>query len=415
MIFPKMTLVRQKLLDQKLEEIPGAVAEALQRIPLMDAAVPGESVAIAVGSRGIADIAVIVSQCVRLLKSGGFEPFIVPAMGSHGGNTDQGERSVLRTLGIDESTVETPIVAGGEPVEIGELDMGVPVLMDRHAAEADHLVVINRVKPHTKFQGPPGSGLTKILTIGLGKGRGAALYHRAAVQHSFSILQDAARHILASKSVLFGLAILEDGCGNVSRINAVSRKAWFETEQTLLKEARSAMPGIPFDPVDLLIVDQMGKDISGIGMDSNVTGRHRDIVGDYCTAPHAKRIFVRDLTPGSHGNGNGIGLADVTTRRLVEALDVERTYENALTAISPEKAAIPIHFETDQECIQACLNMIGMVSPHEARIVRIKDTAHLETLWVSQALEDEVRSSPDLTILESWKPMTFDDVGNLMA
>ena len=188
---------------------------------------------------------------------------------------------------------------------------------------------------------------------------------------------------------------------------------WFDAEQALLKEARSAMAHIPFDPIDVLIVDEIGKDISGIGMDSNVTGRHRDLVGDFCIAPHVKRIFVRNLSPGSEGNGNGIGLADVTTQRLVDALDLEKTYLNAVTAISPEKAAIPMHFRTDRECIQACLNTIGMVPPAAARVVRIRNTASLETFWVSRSLEEDLRSTPGITVLRPWEPITFDDRGNL--
>ena len=413
MLFPEMSLVRQKLHAEKLQDIPVAVESALESLHLASVAKPGESVAVAVGSRGVSHIPIIVSECVKRLKDRGLKPFIVPAMGSHGGNTPEGELSVLARLGIDQSFVGVPILAAEDVVEIGTLDIGIPIVMDRRAAEADQIVVINRVKPHTKFRGPIESGLTKMLTIGLGKGQGAALYHRAAVQHTFGILQDAARHILESRSVLFGLAVLEDGYKDVSRICAVRPENWFEAERTLLEETRFMMPSIPFDLIDILIVDEIGKDISGIGMDSNVTGRHRDIVGDFYTAPHVKRIFVRDLSPESDGNGNGIGLADVTTRRLVDALDLKKTYTNALTAISPEKAAIPMYFETDHECIQTCLNTIGMVKPEAARIIRIKNTATLETLLVSRAIEGDVISNPDLEIVRPWEPMAFDDTGNL--
>ncbi len=414
MRYPEMALVRQKLHAEKLEDIPAAAGKALHGHHLALVAKPGKSVAVAVGSRGISHIPIIVSECVKFLKVRGLKPFIVPAMGSHGGNTPEGELSVLAMLGINESSVGVPILAAEDVVKIGTLDIGIPILMDRHAAEADHIVVINRVKPHTKFHGPIESGLTKMLTVGLGKGQGAALYHRAAVQHTFGILQDIVRHIMESRSVLFGLAILEDGHKDVSRISVVSPENWFEAERTLLEEARFMMPRIPFDPIDVLIVDEIGKDISGIGMDSNVTGRHRDIVGDSYMAPHVKRIFVRDLSPESDGNGNGIGLADVTTRRLVDALDLEKTYTNALTAISPEKAAIPMYFETDRDCIEACLNTIGMVNPETARIIRIKNTATLETLSVSRALEGDVISNPDLHILRPWEPMAFDEKGNLI-
>ncbi len=414
MLFPEMALIRQKLHAEKLEDIPEAVGKALQGLQLASLAEPGESVAVAVGSRGISHISLIVSECVKSLMDSGLKPFIVPAMGSHGGNTPEGERSALARLGITESFVDAPILAAEDVVKIGRLDVGIPILVDRCAAEADHIVVINRVKPHTKFHGPIESGLTKMLTVGLGKGEGAALYHRAAVQHTFDILQDAARNILESRSVLFGLAILEDGYRNVSRVSAVRPENWFESERTLLQEARLIMPCIPFDPIDILIIDEIGKDISGIGMDSNVTGRHRDIVGDFFTAPHVKRIFVRDLSPESDGNGNGIGLADVTTRRLVDALDLEKTYTNALTAISLEKAAIPMSFETDRECIEACLNTIGMVRPEEARIIRIKNTAKLDTLSASRALEGDVTSNPNLKILKEWEPMAFDEENNLI-
>lgn len=415
MLFPEMALVRQKLHAEKIQDIPAAVGKALQGLQLELSAKPGESVAVGVGSRRISQIAVIVHECLRFLKKLGAKPFIVPAMGSHGGNTEKGEIAVLSSLGITESSMGVPIHAAEDVIQIGKLDIGIPVLMDRYATEASHIVVINRVKPHTKFHGPIESGLSKMLTIGLGKGQGACLYHRAAVQHTFTILQDAAQHILKSRSILFGLAILENGYNDVDRIYAVRPENWFEAERSLLERARLMMARIPFDPIDILIVDEIGKDISGIGMDSNVTGRHRDVMGDFYTAPHVKRIFVRGLSPGSDGNANGIGLADVTTRRLVEALDLEKTYANALTAISPEKAAIPMYFETDRECIEACLNTIGMVKPEAARIIRIKNTAALDTLSVSRALESDVISNLDLQILRPWEPMAFDYNGNLIA
>lgn len=413
MLFPEMALVRQELHAEKLENIPAAVRKAIRGLQLASLAKPGESVAVAVGSRGISNISLIVLECVKSLTEVGLAPFVAPAMGSHGGDTPEGERSVLARLGITESFVGAPILSAEDVVEVGALNVGIPILMDRRAAEADHLVVINRVKPHTKFHGPIESGLTKMLTMGLGKGPGASLYHRAAVQHNFGILRDAARSILESRSVLFGLAVMEDGYKDVSRICAVRPENWFESESALLEEARLMLPHVPFDPLDVLIIDEIGKNISGIGMDSNVTGRHRDIVGDFFAAPHVKRIFVRDLSPESDGNGNGIGLADVTTQRLVDALDLEKTYANALTAISLEKAALPMHFDTDLSCIEACLNSIGMVKPVEARLIRIKNTAMLENLWVSRALQSDVNANPKCKILKPWEPLAFNKQDNL--
>ena len=206
---------------------------------------------------------------------------------------------------------------------------------------------------------------------------------------------------------------MEDGYKHLAEVVAIEPNAWFREESLLLEKAWSMMPAIPFDLLDILIIDEIGKEISGIGMDSNVTGRHRDIVGDFFTAPHAKRVFVRNLSPGSDGNGNGIGLADVTTKRLVEALDLEKTYTNALTAISPEKAALPIHFPTDRQCLDACLKTIGMVEPEEVRLVRIKNTLDLDCLWVSKALESDILSNSKLRIVSPWETLTFDQDENL--
>jgi hypothetical protein len=274
--------------------------------------------------------------------------------------------------------------------------------------------VINRVKPHTKFQADVESGLCKILTIGLGKAEGAREFHRQAVRHGFGIIEAAARLVLDRCPILFGLALLEDGFGDLARAQAVLPSDIPNAEKKLLKNAAAMMGRIPFDGIDILVVDKFGKDISGIGMDSNVTGRHRDLVGDFCTARHAKRIFVRELSSGSDGNGNGIGLADVTTRRLVEALDMQKTYKNAVTAISPEKAAIPLTVETDREAIAICAATAGLAQPADARLVRILDTKHLAVMQVSRALAAEVQANPDLCEASRWSPMAFDGDGNLL-
>jgi hypothetical protein len=254
-----------------------------------------------------------------------------------------------------------------------------------------------------------------MLTIGLGKADGAAEFHRKAVRHTFSIIEAAAGLVLQKCPILYGLALLEDGSGDLSRIEALIPQNIVEGEKKLLKAASAMMARIPFGDIDILVVDRFGKDISGIGMDSNVTGRHRDLVGDFNLAPHVKRIFVRDLSPGSDGNGNGIGLADVTTRRLVEALDMQKTYMNAVTAISPEKAAIPLSVDTDQEAIAICASTAGLSDTAAARLVRIKDTKYLEKFQVSKSLSAEVEANADLEFLTSWRPMAFTRDGNLLS
>ena len=324
--YPEVARVRQALHQAALGDVPQAVRSALASLAIEGLTRPGETVAVAVGSRGINAIDAVVGGCIEYLREKRLEPFIVPAMGSHGGATAEGQRAVLQQLGISQAAMGVPIVADMAVECIDRLADGTRIFFSRQALAADHIVVINRVKPHTKFQADIESGLCKMLTIGLGKADGATEFHRQAVRHGFGIIEDAARLVLGRCPVLFGLALLEDGCGDLSQVKALLPAVILTGEKKLLKIAADMMGRIPFDGIDILVVDRFGKDISGIGMDSNVTGRHRDLVGDFFTTPHVKRIFVRDLSPGSDGNGNGIGLADVTTRRLVDALDLEKTY-----------------------------------------------------------------------------------------
>ena len=413
--FPDMALVQQKLHRAAIDDIPLAVHSALNGTNLTGLFKPGDTVAVAIGSRGISGIETVVGQCIEFFRGHQLIPFIVPAMGSHGGATADGQRLILEKLGINEASLNVDVKADMSVDCLGQLSNGTKIFFSKTALSADHIVVINRVKPHTKFQADIESGLCKMLTIGLGKAVGAAEFHRQAIRNTFSIIEDAARLVLQQCPVLCGLALVEDGYGELSRIEGLSPENMVDGEKVLLKEATSMMARIPFNDIDILVIDQFGKDFSGIGMDSNITGRHRDIVGDFSMPPHAKRIFVRDLSPGSDGNGNGIGLADVTTRRLVDALDLKKTYMNAVTAISPEKAAIPIYVGTDIEAIDICARTIGMVDPSSARLVRISDTKYLEKIQVSKALKAEVESNPNLTILNPWQPMAFGKDGNLLS
>ena len=373
----------------------------------------GVSVAISVGSRGISRLDEVVHQTLRLLEQGGLKPYIVPAMGSHGGATAGGQRQVLEKLGISESAMGVPIAAEMDTDCIGRLKDGTNIYFARQALKADHLVVVNRVKLHTKFRAPIESGICKMLTIGLGKAEGAAEFHRRAVHSSFGIIEDGARMVLAQGNILFGVALLEDGCGQLSRIETLGPGEAVEAEKKLLIAASAMMGRIPLENIDVLVVDQIGKDISGIGMDSNVTGRHRDLVGDFYAAPFVKRIFVRELTPATEGNANGIGLADATTRRLAAAVDREKTYKNAITAISPEKAAIPICFETDRQAVSACIRTAGVADPQKTRLVRIRNTKSLEVMQVSAAFAADIESNSKIALLTPWQPMGFDEKGNL--
>ncbi len=410
--YPDMAVVKQKLFSSKLHDIKGTVSSALSNLPGTEIQ-KGDTVAVAVGSRGISRIDQVVLSCLQYLKNCEALPFILPAMGSHGGATADGQKSVLAKLGITESSMHVPVVPDMDVECIGRLGCGLEIYFSSRALEADHVILVNRVKPHTKFRADIESGLCKMMTIGLGKAKGAALFHRFAVENGFGIIEKGAGAILAQGRICFGLALLEDGHGELARIDAVPPLEIIDREKKLLKDASEMMGRIPFDSLDLLIVDYIGKSISGIGMDSNVTGRHRDIAGDFYNAPHPRRVFVRDLLPGSDGNANGIGLADFTTNRLVKKMDMEKTYINALTAVSPEKAAIPMHFETDRKVLDACAAGIGRESMRNARVVRIKSTAGLELMQVSRALEQEIVEHPGMDILSSWEPLRFDRDDNL--
>ena len=411
--FPDTAIVKQALAASPIKDIPAAVMSSFAKLPFLDTSKTGKTVAVAVGSRGISHIDRIVYHCLEFLKDRDLNPFIVPAMGSHGGATAEGQKAVLAKLGITPSTMGVPIHSEMDVVLLEKLNNRLNLYFSKRALEADHIIVINRVKPHTKFRADIESGLCKMLTIGLGKTAGATEFHQRAIKHSFSIIEEAAHVIIPRLNLLFGIALLEDGYGDLSRVEAILPSSIIRREKKLLQESSSMMGRIPFDGLDILIIDYLGKDISGIGMDANVTGRHRDIVGDFSISPHVKRIFVRDLSPASDGNANGIGLADVTTKRFVEAMDRQKTYVNSLAAISPEKAAIPVYFDTDRQSMEACARTIGTSSMEKVRIVRIKDTSSLQFLQVSKALEPDILSNPHMERITPWEPFQFDENDNL--
>jgi hypothetical protein len=287
--------------------------------------------------------------------------------------------------------------------------------VDRLAAAADHIIVVNRIKSHTKFKGTVESGLMKMMSIGMGKLQGAEFYHRAAVHHTFpKIIKDAGRLVIRKTPVICGLGIVENAYGGTALVSAVKPDAIEEKEKLLLMRSKKMMAKLPFIDIDLLIVDEMGKDISGVGIDPNVTGRNRDLLGEFDHPVTVRRLFVRDLTGKSKGNAIGIGLADITTRRLVEKIDYAATYKNCITGISLEKAAVPMHFDSDRESIRVGLGSIGMTSPEKSRIIRIRNTNRLEIVDVSTAYKADLEHRTELEIIRPPQPMVFDEEGNLM-
>jgi hypothetical protein len=415
MNLPKMYRIRQKFDDTSVEDIQETVNTELSNLPLT-AIKPGQKVAITAGSRGIANIADIIRAIVEFMKSLQAKPFVFPAMGSHGGATAEGQVAILEQLGVTESYVKAPIYSSMEVEEIGRTEDGVPVFIDQRAYSSDHIIVVNRIKCHTKFKAEVESGLMKMMAIGMGKRKGAELYHKAAIQYGFpKIIVEAGREVIKKAPILCGVGIIENGYGATAKIVAAAPEEIELKEKELLLLAKKQMAKLPFNQIDLLIVDQMGKDVSGVGIDPNITGRNRDLLGVFSHPAQVKRLFVRDLTDKSKGNAIGIGLADITTQRLVDKIDHRATYINSITGISLEKAAIPMYVENDRRAIEIALGSIGLISPNESKIVRIKNTLELDRVEVSEAFAEELQQRSDLEILDGPSPIVFSDDGNLSS
>jgi hypothetical protein len=417
---PRMIEVTQTYPPSPRLDFPSLFAEQFENTGLSGRISPGMRIAVGIGSRGIANLREIVEAALHLFVAAGARPFVVPAMGSHGGATPEGQIKVLAEYGITSESLGVPIEARMDVEKIGVALDGLDVVFSVPALQSDGVVVINRIKPHTDFRGALGSGIQKMLTIGFGKHVGAANAHRAAahVGHEM-VIREFAGVILEKVPVSCGIAIVEDQYHQTSEIKVLPPCAIASEEPLLLEKARSLMPRLPLDEIDLLIVDQIGKEISGTGMDTNIIGR--DITG-YTTSlhpsnpvtPHISRIFVRELTPATCGNGIGIGLADFTTDRAVRALDLKYMYTNATTSIGLHPAKIPIHYESDREAIQEAMSTLACPRPDKARIVRIANTLRLERILVSESCSKLLEGSPGVTFTKQSHDMQFDQAGNLL-
>jgi hypothetical protein len=416
MKLPRMVRIKQHFNTTPIKDIPAKVRTELAGIRPQKIIARGDTVAITAGSRGIANFAVIMVEIVRELKKIGAKPFIVPAMGSHGGATAEGQKKILEHYGITKKAMGVPIKSSLSVVQIGSTPESVPVYLDRNAAKADHIVVVNRVKPHTDFKGKFESGLMKMMVIGLGKQKGADHYHNVIVRRGhYPVFLSVAREILRKCPVAFGVALVENQRDETQIIRAIPAAEIEATEYQLLRKAKRLFPRIPVDPIDLLIVDRMGKEISGTGMDQNVIGRsvipyHRPSIKN-----DIMRIFVRDLTAGSEGNATAIGNADFTTRRLVEKIDHRATYMNAVTSSCPEAVRIPPYYDNDRKAIDTALKTIGPVEPQNARIVHILDTLRLEDMYVSEIMLPEIEKRKDISVNGAPGPMKFDKKRNLVS
>lgn len=407
MALPNVVRVRQQFDRMRLQDPCGAVAAGLKKLGAAGTLKPGARVAITAGSRGINNLVAMTRAAADAVKAMGGQPFIVPSMGSHGGATDEGQKNLLADLGISEASMRCPVVSSMAVEEIGRTRDGTPVFLDKSALHADGIIVINRVKPHTAFRGEVESGLCKMLAVGLGKHKGAQQMHRAGLGPT---LVEAARLILARAPVLAGIAVLENSLDETAEIHVVPPDGFEETDRELLKRAWRALPRIPFDPLDVLIVDEMGKNISGTGMDNNVIGIGPRVGGKMEMGhPAVSTIVILGLTPETHGNANGVGLADITTRRLVDSIDYKATYTNVLTTRLWSAGRLPVIMETDREAVEVA---VGETPPGEVRCVRIKNTLHLEELEISEALLPEARKAA-LTLVGGPRPLEFDETGRI--
>jgi len=418
--FPRMFGVRQLFPKSPPVDIRATLEQEFAKV--RSQLKPGANIAVAVGSRGITNLQSIVASVVDLLKIAGAKPFIVPAMGSHGGATSEGQSEILAEYGITEARMGVPIQAAMEVERLGATEDGVEVFCSTAALRSDGVVVINRVKPHTDFSSDSlGSGVLKMLVIGLGKRIGAATFHLSAARLGYEhVLRSIARVTLRSAPVLCGVAIVENQFHETASLKVLQPNEFEAREGELFREAKRLMPKLPFDDVDLLIVDRLGKNISGAGMDPNITGRwvhgYSSMLGSHNqtqTGPTVRRLFVRGLTPETHGNAIGVGLADLTTSRLVQGMDKQVTYINALTSLSPNCAKIPIYFDTDREAITRALASLPVSDVRQAKIIRIHDTLSLEKLEVSEAYTDTLKRRQELEAISEPQEIRFDRADNL--
>ena len=411
---PRMIPVRQKFSDRHITDIRGEIAGLFRRDGKMNRIRAQGRIAVAVGSRGIHAIDRITLAVVEELKRLGASPFIVPSMGSHGGATAEGQRKVLADFGITEKTMGVPVVSSMETVQVGELDDGTPVFLDKEVLCSDGIVVINRIKPHTAFVGDYESGLLKMVAIGLGKHRGATVFHSCGMDRFGELLPKLGRVVLAKAPVLFGLAIIENAYDRPARFEIVWNEDMIGREKELLAEARALMPRVIPGNLDVLIVHEIGKEISGAGLDPNITGRSGSPYFRRENSLQVQRIVVLNLSAATKGNATGVGLADVTTGKVVKAMNPETTWINCITSGVMASAKLPIHMPTDREAILLALKTCARVKHPQSRIVWIKNTLALERIGVSEPLLPEIEGNPQMEIAGEPAPMSFDAEGNLL-
>lgn len=410
---PKMFRIRQSFPRPRIDpkDIPEVIAGLLNQDKFASRVKPGMRIAITAGSRGVANVALTTKCIVDFCKSRGAKPFVVPAMGSHGGATAEGQRAILEGYGVTEEYIGCPIVSSMEVKKIGVNAEGKEVFIDKNAAESDGIILGCRIKPHTAFRGPYESGLMKMMAIGLGKQHGAEQVHEEGFKNMAKNVPLFGRCILQNAPILFGVPTIENAFDETCKIVAVAAEEIDDLEPVLLQEAFSYMPRILVDECDVLVVDQIGKNFSGDGMDPNITGT---FCSEYATGGiRAQRVVVLDLSPETHGNGIGLGYSSATTKRVFDQLDLPSMYPNAITCTVLGGVRIPIVMESDREAIQVCIKTCNEIDKTRPRVVRIPNSLHLEHIMLSESYWEEAQANPAITIESEPEYLPFDEDGNL--
>ena len=408
---PKLVDVKQIFPRPVIKDAAGTLAGKLQASGLLSGIKPGQSIAITAGSRGIANIPAMLKVLVDEVKKAGGKPFVFPAMGSHGGATAEGQKSMLEGMGITEDYLGAPIRATMDTVQIGVSSNGRPVFIDEFADEADGIIVINRIKPHTSFRGKYESGLMKMITIGMGKQHGADFAHMLGFGQMAESVPAIAREVIAKKNIICAVGVIENAYHETAQIEVLPSQAIETEEPVLLKRAWELYPRLFFDKLDVLILDEIGKDISGTGFDTNILGRYHT---PYASGgPDITKIAVLDVTEKSHGNANGAGMLDFTTRRLFDKMSFEQTYPNALTSTVPTSVKIPMVLKNDMQAIQAAIKTCNILDRTSVKLARIKNTTQLDVISVSESLVPYVREHASLELAGEPYSLTFNSDGNL--
>jgi len=411
MSFPKMARIRQNFIVESLKNIPETISEQFNQVNADEKIKPGMEIAITVGSRGIANIPLIVKSVADEIKKRGATPFIIPSMGSHGGATAEGQKEMVESLGVTEEFTGCEIRSSMDVVEVGVTSAGIPVYVDKIAYNADGIIVMGRVKPHTDFKNKIESGVLKMASIGMGKHKQALALHTYGIYGISEMMPEVGKVAIRNSNTLFGIAIVENAHEETAIIEAINPDDIEERERELLKKAFNLMPSLPVDEMDILVVDEIGKNYSGTGMDTNIIGRIRVLGVEEPKKPNIKYVIASNLSEVSHGNALGIGLADLTTKRLFEKIDLKTMNENVVTSTFLTRASIPIVLDNDQEALKAALRATWGVVSEEARIVRIPNTLHIGELYVSEIIFNELKDKENIEVLEDLQEMKFDEDG----